>query len=98
MCTNFKYPTAKDGTSCVGRTMEFPPVISWQLAVLAADHKGRSTVVPNGKSWQGKHGVVGFSAFDNPQWFVDATNNAGLSAHALYMPGLATYYDPKGDG
>ena len=98
MCTNFKYPAAKDGTVCVGRTMEFPNVLPWQLAVLAANHAGQCEIVPNGKTWSGKYGVVGFSAFNNPQWFADAMNNAGLSAHALYMPGHCTYADPKGDG
>ena len=98
MCTNFKYPTAKDGTSCIGRTMEFPNEIPWQLAVAASDLKGECTLVPNGKTWQAKHGVIGMSAFDNPQWYADGMNNAGLSAHLLYMPDHATYYAPKGDG
>lgn len=98
MCTNFKYPTATDGTVCVGRTMEFPNVLPWQLAVLAADHDGQTTVVPNGRPWKAAYGVVGFSAFNNPQWFADAMNTAGLSAHALYMPEYCTYYEPKGDG
>jgi choloylglycine hydrolase len=98
MCTNFAYPTAKDGTACIGRTMEFPNEIPWQLGVAASDLKGECTLVPNGKTWQAKYGVVGMSAFDNPQWYADGMNNAGLSAHLLYMPGHATYYAPKGDG
>ena len=98
MCTNFKYPTAKDGTACVGRTMEFPNEIPWQLAVAASDLKGECTLVPNGKKWTAKYGVIGMSAFDNPQWFADGMNTAGLSGHLLYMPDHATYYPPKGDG
>ena len=98
MCTNFKYPTAQDGTTCVGRTMEFPNEIPWQLAVAASDLKGACTLVPHGKTWQAKYGVVGMSAFNNPQWYADGMNNAGLSAHLLYMPDHATYYAPKGDG
>ena len=98
MCTNFKYPTAKDGTSCIGRTMEFPNEIPWQIGVAASDLKGQCTLVPNGKTWQAKYGVVGMSAFNNPQWYADGMNNAGLSAHLLYMPDHATYYAPKGDG
>ncbi|MFM8351157.1 MAG: hypothetical protein ACKN9D_08800, partial [Actinomycetales bacterium] len=50
-------PTAKDGTSCVGRTMEFPNAIPWQIGVAASDLKGQCTLVPNGKT-------------DDPQWFV----------------------------
>lgn len=98
MCTNFKYPTAKDGTSCIGRTMEFPNEIPWQIGVAASDLKGECTLVPNGKTWQAKYGVVGMSGFNNPQWYADGMNNAGLSAHLLYMPEHATYYAPKGDG
>ena len=98
MCTNFAYPAAKDGTTCIGRTMEFPNEIPWELAVTASDMKGDCTLVPNGKTWQATYGVVGMSAFSNPQWFADGMNTAGLSAHLLYMPDHATYYDPKGDG
>lgn len=98
MCTNFKYPTAKDGTSCVGRTMEFPNEIPWEIAVSASDLKGECTLVPNAKTWQAKYGIVGMSAFSNSQWYADAMNTQGLSAHLLYMPGHATYYAPKGDG
>jgi len=98
MCTNFKYPTAKDGTCCVGRTMEFPNEIPWQIGVAASDLQGKCTLVPNGKTWQAKYGVVGMSGFNNPQWYADAMNNVGLSAHLLYMPNHATYYAPKGDG
>lgn len=98
MCTNFKYPKATDGTVCVGRTMEFPDELPWQMGVLASNHAGKSMVVPNGKAWQAKYGVVGFSGFGNPQWYADGMNNAGLSAHALYMPAHCTYYTPKGDG
>ncbi len=98
MCTNFAYPPAKDGTVCIGRTMEFPNEIPWQLAVAARDLKGECTLVPHGKTWQAAYGVVGMSAFDNPQWFADGMNTQGLSAHLLYMPDHATYYAPKGDG
>ncbi len=98
MCTNFKYPTAKDGTACVGRTMEFPNEIPWQIGIAASDMKGDCTLVPNGKTWQAKYGVIGMSAFNNPQWYADGTNTAGLSGHLLYMPDHATYHDPKGDG
>jgi len=98
MCTNFKHPAALDGTVCVGRTMEFPDVIPWQLAVLSAQHDGQCSVVTGGKAWKAAYGVIGMSAFGNAQWFADAMNTQGLSAHLLYMPNHATYYDPKADG
>ena len=97
MCTNFKHPVAKDGTVCVGRTMEFPDVLPWELGVLASDHVGKSESSSNGKTWTAKYGIVGVSGFGKP-WFADAMNNAGLSGHLLYMPDHATYYAAKNDG
>ena len=76
MCTNFKHPVAKDGTVCVGRTMEFPDVLPWELGVLASDHVGKSESSSNGKTWTAKYGIVGVSGFGKP-WFADAMNNAG---------------------
>lgn len=98
MCTNFKYPTAADGTVCVGRTMEFANGVQWSLAVLASDRQAASTVGGNAKTWTASHGVVGVSAFGRSDWMSDGMNNAGLSGHLLYMPGHATYYDPRNDG
>lgn len=97
MCTNFKHPVAKDGTTCVGRTMEFPNVLPWELGVLAENAAGASAASSNAKTWTGRYGVVGMSAFGQP-WFADGLNTAGLSGHLLYMPGHATYYDAKNDG
>ena len=97
MCTNFKHPKAADGTVCVGRTMEFPDVLPWQLGVLAADHVGRSAASKNAKTWKAKYGVIGMAAFE-PFWLGDGMNTAGLSAHVLYMPGHCTYEPLKNDG
>lgn len=98
MCTNFKYPKAADGTVCVGRTMEFANGVPWDLVVLAADRAGKSAVGTNAKTWTGRYGVVGASALGNADWMADGMNTAGLSAHLLYMPGHATYYEPRNDG
>ena len=98
MCTNFKHPAAADGTVCVGRTMEFPDVLPWELAVVASDHIGASEASAKAKTWTATHGVIGMSAFSTPQWMADAMNTAGLSAHALYMPGHCTYQQPRNDG
>ncbi len=97
MCTNFKHKTAKDGTVCVGRTMEFPDVLPWELCVIASDYEGKSQASSHGKSWTAKYGVLGIGAF-HPHWLGDGMNTAGLSAHVLYMPAHATYYPPKNDG
>jgi choloylglycine hydrolase len=98
MCTNFKHPTAADGTVCVGRTMEFPNVLPWELGLVASTYAGASQASAKAKTWTAKYGVVGMSAFSTPQWMADGMNTAGLSAHALYMPGHCTYQQPKNDG
>ncbi len=102
MCTNFKNKTAKDGSVVVGRTMEFPPMLPWCLAALPADYEGVGSVPPGSKdpskTWTAEYGTVGMAGFDNPVWLVDGMNDAGLSAHMLYMPGYASYQDFKGDG
>ncbi|MFM8529338.1 MAG: linear amide C-N hydrolase [Ilumatobacteraceae bacterium] len=97
MCTNFKHRQAADGSVAVGRTMEFPDVLPWQLSVLASDFAGSSGAVQGGRSWTGTYGVVGVGAFE-PQWLADGTNTAGLSAHLLYMPGHCTFAQPRNDG
>jgi len=98
MCTNFKHQVAVDGTVCVGRTMEFPDVLPWQLGLLASDFEGTSAASSKSKTWKAKYGVIGMSAFDTPQWMADGMNTVGLSGHALYMPGHCTYQDAKNDG
>jgi choloylglycine hydrolase len=98
MCTNFKHPKAADGTVCVGRTMEFPDVLPWQLGVVASNHSGASGASGNAKKWTAKYGVIGMSGFDQPAWLGDGMNTAGLSGHVLYMPGHCTYQAPKNDG
>jgi choloylglycine hydrolase len=97
MCTNFKHQPAADGSVAVGRTMEFPDLLPWQLCVVASDFAGRSQSVSDGKAWTGTYGVTGIGAF-RPEWLVDGTNTAGLSGHLLYMPGHATYAAPRNDG
>lgn len=101
MCTNFKFKPAKDGSVVVGRSMEFPEVVPFSLAVLPRGYAGAAT--PNdgasGRSWTGTHGIVGMAAYGNPAWLVDGLNEQGLSAHLLYMSGgFCTYQDFKGDG
>jgi choloylglycine hydrolase len=97
MCTNFKHPRAADGTVCVGRTMEFPDVLPWQLGVVAAGFPGASRASTNARAWTAAYGVVGVSAF-HPHWMADGMNTAGLSAHILYMPGHCTFQPPQQDG
>jgi len=102
MCTNFKMKQAKDGSVVVGRSMEFPDMIPWSLAVVPAGTTGKGSTPEAGqqsRTWTTEYSVVGICGFGNPQLLDDGINTAGLSAHGLYMPnGCCTYADFKGDG
>lgn len=104
MCTNFKCKKATDGTVVVGRTEEFPLAMPWNFGVLPSDYRGEGLApdgsTATGKTWTATHGVVGVSCFGKPNWYVDAMNEVGVSAHVLYMdePAFCTYQDFKGDG
>ena len=97
MCTNFKHQPAKDGSVCVGRTMEFPDVLPWSLGVVSPDDPGRSQASDHAKTWTAKYGVVGIGAF-HPHWLADGMNTEGLSGHLLYMPDHAVYAPARHDG
>lgn len=96
MCTNFKHRPAKDGSIVIGRTMEFPAELPWQLQVLPTNTSFKS-VLPGGRSWTSKYGIVGMGAVV-PTGIMDGMNQAGLSGHGLYMAGFCTYEQPKNDG
>lgn len=104
MCTNFKCKQAKDGTVVVGRTEEFPLEMPWNLGLLPVGYKGQG-VAPagskaKGREWTSTYGVIGMSCFGKPNWYADAMNEAGVSAHVLYMDyaDFCVYQDFKGDG
>lgn len=101
MCTNFKVRKAKDGSVVVGRSLEFPTSLPTALAALPRDFAGQGAPCDgkDGKAWKATHGVVGMCAFGRPELLLDGVNDAGLSAHLLYMPGGYCTYQPfKGDG
>ena len=97
MCTNFKIKPSKDGTVVVGRTMEFPDVIPWEVQVVAAGAPRASAGVKNGLAWTPQYGVVGMGAIGDGL-LADGMNTEGLSAHALYMAGFCDYAAPAGTG
>ena len=97
MCTNFKIKPSKDGTVVVGRTMEFPDVIPWEVQVVAAGVPRASAGVKNGLAWTPQYGVVGMGAMGEGL-LADGMNTEGLSAHALYMAGFCDYAAPAGTG
>lgn len=97
MCTNFKIKPSKDGTVVVGRTMEFPDLIPWEVQVVAAGVPRASAGVKNGLAWTPQYGVVGMGAIGDGL-LADGMNTEGLSAHALYMAGFCDYAAPAGTG
>ncbi len=97
MCTNLKMRPAADGTVVVGRTMEFPDLIPWDLQVIAPGQPRTAHGPSGGMSWTPAHAVVGIGAFSDGL-LADGMNTAGVSAHALYMDGFCHYADPVGDG
>ena len=96
MCTNFKHRPAKDGTVVVGRTMEFPVGLPWQLQVLAKGTQFAS-VMPGGRTWTSTYGIVGIAAVSETG-INDGMNEAGVTGHGLYMAGFCDYQQPKNDG
>ena len=97
MCTNFKIKPAADGTVVVGRTMEFPDLIPWEVQVVAAGVPRTSAGVKNGNAWTPQCGIVGMGAWGDGL-LADGMNTEGLSAHALYMAGFCDYAEPTGAG
>jgi choloylglycine hydrolase len=97
MCTNFKIKPSKDGTVVVGRTMEFPDLIPWEVQVVAAGVPRASAGVKNGLGWTPQYGIVGMGAMGEGL-LADGMNTEGLSAHALYMAGFCDYAAPAGTG
>lgn len=102
MCTNFKAPIAEDGTVVVGRSLDYPALMGFQLCVIprGIQRTARAGAAGAGsKSWTTRHGVVGLSVAGNDAAIIDGMNDAGLSAHLLYMVG--GFFNPaefKGDG
>ena len=97
MCTNFKIRAARDGTVVVGRTMEFPDVVPWEIQVLAAGQPRTAHGVADGMAWTPAHGVLGMGAIAEGL-LADGMNTQGLTAHALYMAGFCDYPPPAGGG
>ncbi len=96
MCTNFKHRPANDGTVVVGRTMEFPVGLPWQLQVVAKGTQFTS-IMPGGRNWTSSYGIVGIAAVTDTG-VMDGMNEAGVSGHGLYMAGFCDYQQPKHDG
>lgn len=102
MCTNFKVPIAEDGSVVVGRSLDYPATMAFQLCVMPKGVR-RSAKAGEGitdtKTWVTRHGVVGLSVYGADAAIIDGMNDAGLSAHLLYMVGGFFHVaEFKGDG
>lgn len=105
MCTSFKLE-AKDGSVVVGRSMEYAIPLNWDLVVTPRGTKGGSAGPDGpGVQWVTKYGYAGIAlgkttAFgitnDAQQGVSDGSNEAGLFAGALYLPGFTRYPSIEG--
>jgi choloylglycine hydrolase len=77
--------------------MEFPNLMGAKITVLPRGFVGAG-IAPSGtgKTWTSKYGVVGVDAFGQPGWLTDGTNEKGVYAGLLYMPGFCDYPAPDG--
>jgi len=105
MCTSFKL-TAKDGSVVVGRSMEYAIPVNWDLVITPRGAKG-SSVGPDGPGvqWDTKYGHAGIALGTSTAFGVttqgqpgvsDGSNEAGLFAGALYLPGFTQYPSIEG--
>lgn len=90
---------AKDGSVCIGRTMEFGVESNWKISVAPRNMEFTSPA-PNGKkglTWKAKYGYVGIVGWGIDTMVADGINEAGLSFGGLwYEPNLQ--YQEVGPG
>jgi len=96
VCTTFRL-MAQDSSVVVGRTMEFPHLMGAKITVLPQGFAGAG-IAPSGmgKTWTAEYGVVGIDAVGQPGWLTDGTNEKGVYAGLLYMPGFCDYTPAEG--
>ena len=96
MCTTFRLK-AQDSSVVVGRTMEFPNLMGAKITVLPRGFAGEGIAASGtGKTWTADYGLVGIDAFGQPGWLTDGTNEKGVYAGLLYMPGFCDYTPADG--
>ncbi|MGC8659469.1 MAG: linear amide C-N hydrolase [Desulfomonilaceae bacterium] len=88
---------AGDGSTVVGRTMEFGVPLPWQIVVVPRDMLFKS-LAPNGRaglSWKTKYGFVGYYGAGPEGAVADGMNEAGLAIGALWYEPYTTYQEVK---
>lgn len=97
-CTTFRLQ-AKDGAWLVGRSMELGFDLQSQ-AILVPRQMELNATQPDmkpGMPWRVKYGFMGVNTL-GMDIATDGMNEAGLSAHALYIPGFFEYQPYPADG
>lgn len=90
-CTTFRLQS-KDGAWVVGRSMELGLNLESRV-MLVPRHFQLTAMLPGmqpGMRWESKYGFLGIDTF-NLNVATDGMNEAGLTAHALYIPGFFEY-------
>ena len=85
--------TAKDGSTVVGRTLEFGTSLNSQLVVWpqGSSFTGTTPTGDNGIKFESKYGFIGATVDKNYDMIVDGLNEKGLNAGLFYFPGYADY-------
>jgi choloylglycine hydrolase len=85
--------TAKDGSTVVGRTLEFGTSLDSQIVVWpkGSEFTGTTPSGNNGVKFTAKHGFMGATVGTHYDMVVDGLNEKGLNAALFYFPGYADY-------
>ena len=90
---------SQDGGTVVARTIDWSGTVMDNMYVIMPRAQQQQSLLPDGKTggmpFISKYGFVGL-AVEIPQFVVDGTNEAGLSAALFYFPGFGEYpeYNP----
>ena len=93
---------AKDKSIVVGRTIDWSGTEMNNMYVIVPRDYTQRSVLPNGQfagmQFSSVYGYVGL-AVEEPQFVIDGTNEAGLSAGLFYFPAYGKYqpYNPDND-
>lgn len=98
-CTGITLKSQDDGV-VVARTIDWSGAEMTNMYVIMPRAETQQSLLPDGQTggmqFISKYGFVGL-AVELPQFVVDGTNEAGLSAALFYFPGYGKYkpYDPQ---
>lgn len=97
-CTTFRIQS-KDGAWIIGRSMELGLQLESQVMLVPRGYQ-LAAMLPDmsaGMTWSSQFGFLGINTLGS-DIATDGVNEAGLSAHALYIPGFFEYQPFPADG